>query len=212
MTAPELALESTRRDFEGLWPLYLWIGVGVAVVVFAAVLFAVFRYRAREGRRPSRRSEANRVEAFVAVLILAIVALLVTRTFGTEAREDESPAEPVRVDVTAFRWGWRFTYPGRGVSVVGNSARNPAFAVPAGQPVHFRLRTLDVIHAFWVPDERFKRDAIPGRTNEFDLQFDTPGSEEGVCAEFCGLEHSKMGFDVFVLSEGSYRRWLAAHR
>jgi len=69
-----------------------------------------------------------------------------------------------------------------------------------------------VIHSFWVPEERFKRDAIPGRVNRFDIDFERPGSEEGLCAEFCGLEHSKMGFEVFVLSPPSYQRWLAAHR
>ncbi|HMC50164.1 MAG TPA: cytochrome c oxidase subunit II, partial [Solirubrobacterales bacterium] len=149
---------TTRQDFEGLFSLYIWIGSGVALLVFAAVAFALIRYRAREGRRPSRRSEANLLEGFVAALILAIVALLVTRTFTTEAHEDETRDTPVRIDVTAFRWGWRFTYPGKGVSVIGNSAANPTFAVPANRTVSFSLRTLDVIHSFWVPEERFKRD------------------------------------------------------
>jgi cytochrome c oxidase subunit II len=212
VTAPELAIESTREEFGGLWSLYLWIGSGIAVLVVAAVAFALLRYRARSGRRPSERSEAHGLEALVAIAILAIVALLVARTFETEAREDEAPAAATRVDVTAFRWGWRFDYPGAGVSVIGNATRPPTFAVPAGEPVHFSLRSRDVIHAFWVPAERFKRDAIPGRVNEFDLVFEGTGGEEGVCAEFCGLEHSKMGFDVYVLSEKSYRRWLAAHR
>ncbi|MFP5389023.1 MAG: cytochrome c oxidase subunit II [Thermoleophilia bacterium] len=203
---------TTRQDFEGLFSLYIWIGSGVAVLVFAAVAFALIRYRAREGRRPSRRSEANLLEGLVAVLILAVVALLVTRTFTTEAVEDEARTTPVRIDVTAFRWGWRFTYPGQGVSVIGNSAANPTFAVPADRTVSFSLRTRDVIHSFWIPEERFKRDAIPGRVNRFDIDFEGSGSEEGLCAEFCGLEHSKMGFEVFVLSPASYQRWLAAHR
>lgn len=203
---------TTRRDFDGLFSLYIAIGAGVALIVCAAVAFALIRYRAREGRRPSRRSEANLFEGFVAALILTVVALLVTRTFTTEAREDESRATPVRIDVTAFRWGWRFTYPGEGVSVVGNSTANPTFAVPGDRTVYFSLRTRDVIHSFWIPEERFKRDAIPGRVNRFDIDFEGVGSEEGLCAEFCGLEHSKMGFEVFVLSAVSYERWLAAHR
>jgi cytochrome c oxidase subunit 2 len=205
-------MRSTRQDFDSLFSLYLAIGVAVALVVFAAVAFALIRYRAREGRAPSRRSEANALEIGVAVLIAAIVAVLVFRTFSTEAKEDDSSAAPVRIDVTAFQWGWRFTYPGQGVSVIGNSNDPPTFAVPGNRPVHFALTSSDVIHAFWIPEERFKRSAIPGRVNNFDLEFESTGHEEGLCSEFCGLRHSGMRFDVWVLSDESYGRWLAAQR
>ncbi len=203
---------STRQEFGSLFSLYLAIGVAVALVVFATLAFALVRYRARPGRVPSTRSEANKLEAGAALLIAAIVAFLLTRTFSTEAREDGSAAQRVRIDVTAFQWGWRFTYPGQGVSVVGNSNRPPTFAVPVDRPVHFALTSSDVIHAFWVPEERFKRDAIPDKTNEFDLEFENPGREEGLCSEFCGLRHSGMHFWVQVLPGESYERWLAAQR
>jgi cytochrome c oxidase subunit 2 len=205
-------MNSTRDEFAGLFSLYLAIGLAVALIVFAAVAFALIRYRDREGRSPSRRSQANAVELGVAVLITAIVGFLVFRTFATEAREDDSSAQPVRIDVTAFQWGWRFAYPGQGVSVVGNSNEPPTFAVPGNRPVAFSLRSADVIHAFWIPGERFKRSAIPGRVNRFDLEFESAGHEEGLCSEFCGLRHEGMRFDVWVLSDESYERWLAAHR
>lgn len=203
---------STRQDFDGLFSLYLTIGIAIALIVFAAVAFALVRYRAREGLAPSTRSEANALEIGVAVLIAAIVAFLVFRSFSTEAKEDDASPRPVRIGVTAFQWGWRFSYPGEGVSVVGNHNDPPAFAVPGDRPISFSLRSADVIHAFWIPTERFKRSAIPGRTNRFDLEFESAGHEEGLCAEFCGLRHEGMRFDVWVLSERSYERWLAAHR
>lgn len=205
-------MKSTRQDFSGLFSLYLWIAVAVALLVFAAVAFALIRYRAREGRAPSRRSEANTLELGAAVLITAIVAFLVFRTFSTEAKEDDDSAQAVRIDVTAFQWGWRFTYPGQGVSVLGNNNEQPTFAVPGDRPVSFALTSTDVIHSFWIPGERFKRSAIPGRVNRFDLDFESAGHEEGLCAEFCGLRHSSMRFGVWVLSDESYERWLAAHR
>jgi cytochrome c oxidase subunit 2 len=204
---------NTRNDFASVWSLYLWIGIGVAVVVFAAVGFALVRYRARPGRAPSRRAERNLLEGAVAALILAIVALLVFRTFSTEAKEDDSSrADAVKIDVAAFQWGWKFTYPGEGVTVIGNSDHEPDFAVPAGRTVSFSLTSLDVIHAMWIPGQRFKRDAIPGRVNHFDLEFGSDGREQGLCSEFCGLRHSNMRFGVWVLSKESYERWLAAHR
>jgi cytochrome c oxidase subunit 2 len=204
---------NTRNDFAGVWSLYLWIGIGVALLVFAAVGFALIRYRARPGRAPSRRAELNVLEGAVAALILAIVALLVFRTFSTEAKEDDSsrPAT-VKIDVAAFQWGWKFTYPGQGVTIVGNSDDEPNFAVPGGETVAFSLTSLDVIHAMWIPGQRFKRDAIPGRVNHFDLEFGDHGREQGLCSEFCGLRHSNMHFGVWVLSPEGYERWLAAHR
>lgn len=203
---------STRHDFDGLFSLYLWIGIGVAVLVLGAVAFALIRYRARDGRIPSKRSEANSVEIAAAVLIALTVAFLVFRTFSTEASEDNSSPQRVRVDVTAFQWGWRFEYPGKGVTVIGNHNAPPTFAVPGDRPVSFALRSADVIHSFWIPSQRFKRSAIPGRVNRFDLTFEAPGTEEGLCAEFCGLRHSGMRFSVLVLSGESYERWLTAHR
>lgn len=205
-------VNSTRRDFDDLWPLYLWIGVAVAALIFAVVFFVLVRYRARPGRVPSLRSEHNALEVGVAVLILAVVAILVFRTFRTEAKEDHVGGAPLRIDVTAFQWGWRFTYPGKGVTIVGNSNAPPTFAVPGDRPVRFALTSADVIHAFWIPGERFKRDAIPGKTNEFVLDLEREGREEGLCSEFCGLRHSGMRFWVWVLSDRSFEGWLAAKR
>jgi cytochrome c oxidase subunit 2 len=204
---------STRNDFDSIWSLYLWIGIGVAVLVFAAVGFALVRYRARPGRSPSRRAELNLLEGLVATLILAIVALLVFRTFGTEAKEDDSSRpDAVKVHVDSFQWGWKFTYPGEGVTVVGDSNHEPNFAVPVGRTISFALTSLDVIHAMWIPDQRFKKDAIPDRVNHFDMEFDEPGREQGLCSEFCGFRHSGMRFGVRVLSDRGYERWLATHR
>ncbi|HEY0317751.1 MAG TPA: cytochrome c oxidase subunit II [Solirubrobacterales bacterium] len=205
-------MATTRQEFDGLFSLYLWIGIGVAAIVYAAVAFALIRYRAREGRTPSGRSESNALEIGAAVAITAIVALLVFRTFSTEAKVDNSSTGPLRIDVTAFQWGWRFDYPGPGVSVVGNDIAIPTFAVPVDTPVSFSLGSHDVIHAFWIPEERFKRAAIPGRINRFDLQFEHRGREEGICSEFCGLRHSDMRFEVLILPDAGYRRWLAARR
>jgi cytochrome c oxidase subunit II len=204
---------STRDDFSSVWSLYLWLGVGIAVVIFAVVAFTLVRYRARSGRKPSRLAERNALEVGVATLILAIVALLVFRTFRTEAKEDDSSRpDAVQIHVDAFQWGWKFTYPGQGVTVIGDSNHEPNFAVPEGRTIAFALTSSDVIHAMWIPDQRFKKDAIPYRVNHFDMEFDERGREQGLCSEFCGFRHSGMRFGVRVLSDRGYERWLATHR
>jgi cytochrome c oxidase subunit 2 len=204
---------STRSDFNEVWSLYLPLGAGIAVLIFAVVGFAIFRYRARPGREPSQREEHNVLEISYAALLLSIIALLCFVTFHSEAKEDATKApDAVRIDVDAFQWGWKFTYPDQGVTVIGDSSSPPNFAVPVGRPVEFALTSLDVIHAMWLPEQRFKRDAIPGKVNRFVVEWGGTGHELGHCTEYCGLRHTNMTFGVWTLSPASYSRWLAAHR
>jgi cytochrome c oxidase subunit 2 len=147
-----------------------------------------------------------------AAVLAAVAAFLLYITF---TRNDDLQADfrqPTRwkVDVTASRWEWRFDYPGTGAVVQGAGSRIPTLYVPAGQPVDFRATSLDVQHAFWVPSERFKRDIFPERTTTWQMTFDGPGFHEaaGACAEFCGLRHSNMVFNVDVLTPRLFRSWL----
>lgn len=81
--------------------------------------------------------------------------------------------------------------------------------VPAGQVVEFVLRSRDVVHSMWIPDQRFKRYAYPDRTNRFDLTFGRLGTEIGLCAQFCGIDHDQMRFTVHVVSPDDFARWMA---
>jgi cytochrome c oxidase subunit II len=207
-----MALASdTRHQFAGLFTLYEWVMIVTAAIVFGIVLFAAVRYRRRAGRAPSARTEANMVELVYAVILAGVIALLVTRTFTTEHRVDAIASNGTqRVEVTAFMWGWQFTYPGRGVSVVGDDERPPSLHLPVGEPIVFTERSRDVVHSFWVPALRFKRDAWPDATTRFELTIDRPGVYVGRCAEFCGLHHTDMTFTVVAEPRDRFERWLSA--
>ena len=71
------------------------------------------------------------------------------------------------------------------------------------------LRSRDVVHSMWIPDQRFKRYAYPDRTNRFDLTFGRLGTEIGLCAQFCGIDHDQMRFTVHVVSPDDFARWMA---
>jgi len=201
----------TRAEFTSLFSLYEWVMIGTTVVVFGTVLFAAIRYRRRPGRRPSGKSEANMAELVYALILVGVVALLVTRTFTTENRVDAVASNVKQhVEVRAFKWGWRFAYPGSGVTVVGDNRRPPTLHLPVGEPVVFAERSQDVVHSFWVPALRFKRDAWPDDTVEFELTVDRPGVYAGRCAEFCGLHHSDMNFVVVAEPRDRFERWLRA--
>jgi cytochrome c oxidase subunit II len=200
---------STRTDWQDLWSLYLPVAIGVAALVWAAIAFAVVRYRRRAGRGPGGPSEKTKLEVGLATVLAGVVAVLVAFTFSTEAKTDSDSPGQVTIRVLAFQWGWRFTYPSADVTVTGNSDRPPTFAVPVGETVHFELDSRDVIHSFWVPSQRFKRDAFPGVETGFDLKFDSPGLNAGRCAEFCGLRHDAMDFNVVALPRPHFQSWLA---
>lgn len=198
-------MTDTRREFDDLFfSLYLPLMVAVTVVVYALVVFVLLRRR----DRPSPKREAKVKEGLYAGGLAVIAAVLVGFTFRAESRVDAVPERAgTRVDVTASQWGWRFAYPG-GKTVVGTDRTLPVLVVPAGETVRFTLVSRDVIHAFFVPALRFKRDAFPNRPTRFDLVFDETGSFPGACAEFCGLRHADMRFGVRVLERGAFERWL----
>jgi cytochrome c oxidase subunit II len=201
----------TRHEFAGLFSLYEWLMVAVTALIFAVVLFAVVRYRQRGDERAGGPNEAKVGESIYVVVLALIAAGLVTATFRTEARVDPVRANPrLRIDITAFQWGWRFDYPQLHKSVIGTSGRLPTLVVPARESIEFTAISRDVIHSFWVPSERFKRDAFPKRRTRFDLVFEHEGHTVGRCAEFCGLRHADMGFNVRILSPADFRAWSTA--
>lgn len=202
------------RIFNVYWP----IGLGVLVVIAVLVVAFVLRWRARPGDEdefPGGTDEKTPLEAAYAVVLILVAAFLLIVTLGgnsdLEAKFDQ-PAD-VHVDVTGARWNWRFAYPDLGIVEQGTRDRIPTLKVPAGEPVDFTGTSVDVIHSFWIPDERFKRDVFPYRSTNWQMTFPEERFEagEGRCAEFCGLRHSDMRFNVDVVSPEEFDAWAAAN-
>jgi plastocyanin len=114
------------------------------------------------------------------------------------------------VDATAFQWQWTFEYRDVGLSYTGAGKQGPEMVVPIDEPVLIRLHATDVIHAFYVPSFFFKKDAVPGRTNEFEVTVEKAGTYGGQCAEFCGLSHADMYFTVRAVERPDFDSWMAA--
>jgi cytochrome c oxidase subunit II len=93
--------------------------------------------------------------------------------------------------------------------VVGTPDQAPMMVVPADRTIRIELRATDVIHSFYVPEFLFKRDAIPGEENSFDLVVPEVGTYYGECAEYCGLDHVDMVFYVQAVSRSDFDAWVA---
>lgn len=212
----------TRGEWEWLAGIYFPVMVAVTVVVVAAFVYPVLRYRRR--RDPaSQHSEAPRLELGFAVLLLSIAAVLATLTLASEGRFAESERaataaaqsvsptrDALRIDVTGARWRWRFDYPDEGVTTVGGEPQKLVqLVVPQGRPIRFRITSIDVVHSLYLIEARFKRDAVPGRVNEAYVRFERAGRFFGHCAEFCGTYHPDMNIELVVLEPAAFERWMA---
>lgn len=137
----------------------------------------------------------------------SLAVLSVTLAAGVWTGERILPRDDGAVEICAhaFQWGFRFTHPG----VDGPVETVDLLILPAGQPVDMVITSEDVIHSFWVPQLAGKMDAIPGHTNRLRLQAYASGRLSGLCAEFCGIGHTAMQFDVLVVPASEWNAALA---
>ena len=188
----------------------------MAVIVGGLIVFAMVRWRRREGS-PDPPQFRNNVPLEIGwtIMPLIIVLGLFYYSYRAEATvETIAPHPDVTVSVTAYRWGWTFSYAGgptvggaAGAPVLGGTEGPPQLVLPLGQTTRIELTASDVTHGFWIPAFFFKRDAIPGQLTAFDLRPNRLGSFAGRCAQFCGLEHALMTFEVRVVNAQTFARW-----
>jgi cytochrome c oxidase subunit 2 len=207
---------SEARDVADLYLVFMAIAGVVVVIVLGLAIFAILRYRRRPGddELPPQVHGSTRLEVLwtgipiVTIVALLVMTVLVLNVFDTAARASAG----AEIRVTAFRWGWKFDYPGQGVTVEGVREPGPEIYVPVDENVKVTLDSVDVVHSFYVPRFLFKRDAIPGRESVFAFTVDEPGRYGGQCAEFCGIYHSQMPFTIVAVPRPEYEAWLAAHQ
>jgi cytochrome c oxidase subunit II len=117
-------------------------------------------------------------------------------------------------DLTIGVIGWQFWWEAHYFDADGGLAFRTAneIHIPVGRRVRFRLESVDVIHSFWVPRLHGKLDMTPGKTTQFWLQADRPGVFRGQCAEYCGVQHTRMALLVIAQPEPEYEAWFQAQR
>ena len=200
------------RDIASLYALFLGAAAVVAAIVVGSTTWAIFRYRRRTDELPRQTYGNTRLEAIWTLLpALTVVVLFVAGFLVLLRLESRAAAPGAEVEVTAYRWGWTFTYPTADVTVSGIGLPGPEIVLPVDEPVRVRLTGADVIHSFYVPEFLFKRDANPGRITEFEFTIEEEGTYRGQCAEFCGVYHARMPFSIVAVPRADYDAWLAAN-
>lgn len=192
-----------------LWTGAFWAAIVVGVFVYALILWACFRFRKRGDKMPRQVHYNVPVEVLYVALPFVIIGVLFFYTARDETYVDKLSKNPdVTIGVVGFQWSWQFNYPDEKLQVTGRPGQEPVLVLPVDKKVQFIETSPDVIHSFWVPDFLFKRDVIPGRANRFEIRTEKAGTFEGRCAELCGVYHSRMLFQVKVVPDDEYQRFL----
>jgi cytochrome c oxidase subunit 2 len=190
-----------------------YVTLGVSIFIFLTVgsvlAYTQIRFRVRKGQEdedaPPPQTHGHPLVEMglicVSILLLVVIAVPTIRGiwFQTDTPNRE---EALVVKVTGYQWWFKFEYPELGI-VTANE-----LVIPKGRTVHLDLRTLDVIHSFWVPKLAGKVDLIPNRANHMWLQADNEGYYWGQCAEFCGESHANMKFRLVSLNPEDFDAWV----
>jgi cytochrome c oxidase subunit 2 len=201
------------QDVHQLYVIILILAAPVFIGVEAALIWCIVRYRKRSDDPAPQTVGGSRSLGVFFVIPAVIVAVLFPFGETTLLRIERTEPPQVQIRVEGFQWQWTFLYLQEGIFVSGKTLVKPAeMVVPVDEPVRITLTSRDVIHSFFVPDLLFKRDAIPGRTSTFEFTPTELGTFRAQCAEFCGLWHSKMTFDVKVVSSLDYQAWIKQQR
>src|SRR6202162_3217818 len=177
----------------------------IFVIVTGAIIYAIFRFRARPGEPDPRQIPGNRkVEIAWTIIPFLIVIFLLDMTLSAMNRADPPPAPSPDLVVTGHQFWWQVDYPRSGV-ITANEIH-----IPTGKPLSVRLESKDVLHEFWVPKLTRKMSNVPGQPNHIWLQADKPGTYIGQCSEFCGIQHAWMRILVVAEEPSKFEEWQRA--
>ncbi|OCP35141.1 cytochrome c oxidase subunit II [Ensifer sp. LC163] len=208
--------------------------VFVAVVLFMA--YCVLRFQHRPGNRAAYEPENKKLESWLAAGTTLGVAAMLTPGLFVWHQFVTVPAGASEVEVVGQQWLWSYRLPGvdgklgtsetRDISPENSLGlnRNDTAALDdivieggelhleIGKPVKVLLRSVDVLHDFYVPEFRAKMDMVPGMVTYFWMTPTRTGTFEVLCAELCGVGHPQMRGTVVVDSEADYQTWLASQQ
>jgi len=201
---PERASEFAQR-VDLLFLFLTTVTVFFTVLIGALVIFFALRYR--KGSNASRAGAKDtdlRLEIGWSLIPLSLG--LFTFVWASKLYGEvygPPPENALEIFVIGKQWMWHMQHP--------NGIReNNQLHIPAGRPVKLTMISQDVIHSFYIPAFRIKRDVLPGTYSTVWFTPTKPGKYHLFCAEYCGTQHSRMVGTVYVLEPAEYERWLAS--
>ena len=174
-------------------------------IVLVMLAYSLWRWRVRPGDEGDGAPIHGNTRLEIAWTVIPTVIVLFGALYSWITLSDIEAHDPDRmvVDVYSQQYEWHFNYPEQGVT-------SRELYVPVNRQIEFRMHSLDVIHSFWVPEWRIKKDNVPGITTTAIVTPDKPGTYQLICTELCGFGHATMRAPVVVEpSQAAFDQWAA---
>ena len=171
-------------------------------IVMVMLAYSVWKYRAKPGDESDGEPIHGNTRLEIAWTVIPTVIVLFGAAYSWVILDEIEAREPDRlpVHVTAQQFKWSFEYPEQGIT-------SNELHVPVDRQAEFEMTALDVIHSFWVPEWRVKKDLVPGLPTSVVATPDTEGTYSLVCTEYCGNGHATMRTFVTVESQAEFDEW-----
>lgn len=196
---------STLSGNVDLLYIFLIVVTGLfTIMVFAVVLFFVWKYRQRPERHATQIEGSNVLEATWTLIPFGIFMIMFVWGAAVYMRGVQPPPNSMEIYVVAKQWMWKLEHP-EGVREINT------LHVPVGKDVRLTMISQDVIHSFYVPAFRIKQDVLPGRYTTLWFHATKTGHFHLFCAEYCGTLHSGMIGEIVVMQPNEYQDWLAGN-
>ncbi|MEY5020510.1 MAG: hypothetical protein RJA91_10 [Pseudomonadota bacterium] len=220
------------QDVYNMHMTSLYVVTIIGILVFSVMFWSIFHHRKSKGVKPAKFSHSTTVEVIWTLIPFAIIVALAIPATKLLARMDDTSKSEITVKATGYQWKWKYDYIDEDITIYSNLAadsvdasqknsgidpktadnylRNTdtALVLPVGKKIRIMTTASDVIHAWWVPDLGWKRDAIPGFINDNWTVINKEGIYRGQCAEICGKGHGYMPIVVKAVPEKEYLAWV----
>ena len=220
------------KEIYDMHMLTLWVVTIIGILVFGVMFWSIFHHRKSKGAKAAKFSHSTTVEIIWTIVPTVIIISLAIPATGLLIRMDDTSEAKITIKATGIQWKWKYDYLDEDITLYSSldaksqevaqrdSGQNPMdyenylldVDEPLVVPINTKLRILttaeDVIHAWWVPELGWKRDAIPGFINDNWAIIEEPGTYRGNCTEICGKGHGYMPIVVKAVSMEDYEAWI----
>jgi cytochrome c oxidase subunit 2 len=197
------------HNTDTLYHVLVIASVPIFVLVVTVILFSVWHFRMKPGQELQDGPPIHgntRLEVIWTAIPALILLGLVSYSFVVLRDNEKKPATEMVVEVTGQQFAWSYEYP---ASVTGGAPlKTTQLYVPENESVYFKIHSVDVIHAFWIPAFRLQIDAVPGITTSYRATPNRIGSYPVVCNLLCGVGHGLMRSTIHVVAPNQFQAWL----
>jgi len=192
---------------DGLLNVMIVISSFVFSLVMVMLFYALWKFRAKPGDESDGEPIHGNTRLEIAWTLIPTIIVLFGAGYSWKVLDEieEKQPNPLTVDVFSQQYAWSFAYPGKGYVWTEGE-----FHVPVNRQIVFKMHAQDVIHSFWVPEWRIKKDNVPGITTTAIVTPDREGTYQLICTELCGFGHATMRAKVVVESPSKFEKWVSS--